>query len=93
MPQLIVQLANAAVTDKKTGRPKSSAPRAVTRAVGAAGGTAVPMHPGTTDPALAGYYSVDLPGGEAATALAAALLRLPSVEAAYVKPDDALPGG
>lgn len=51
------------------------------------------MHPGATDQSLASYFSVDLPDGEFAANLAEELSRLPSVEAAYVKPDDAPPGG
>jgi hypothetical protein len=92
MPQLVLQLVAPAAADLHTGRPKTSAARAIAQAVGSAGGTVAPMHPVADDPTLAGYFSVDLPGGEAAAALAAELLRLPSVAAAYVKPDDALPG-
>jgi hypothetical protein len=51
------------------------------------------MHPGAADPSLTSYFSVELPGGESAATLAEELGRLPSVEAAYVKPEDAPPGG
>ena len=93
MPQLVVQLSPPSAADLAAGKPKTAAARAVARAVKSAGGTVSPMHPGTADPSLAGYFSVDLPGGESAATLAEELGRLPSVEAAYVKPDDAPPGG
>lgn len=93
MSQLVVQLSPSAAADLAAGEPKTSAAQAVSRAVQSAGGTVSPMHPGTADPALASYFSVDLSGGESAADLAEKLNRLPSVEAAYVKPEDALPGG
>lgn len=93
MHQLIFQLSPLAAVDLAAGKPKTSAARAVARAVKSAGGTVSLMHPGATDQSLASYFSVDLPDGEFAANLAEELSRLPSVEAAYVKPDDAPPGG
>ena len=93
MPQLVVQLSRLAAVDLAAGKPKTSAALAVAGAVKTAGATASQMHPGTADLALAGYFSIDLPDGESAANLAAVLSLLPSVEAAYVKPDDAPPGG
>lgn len=83
MPQLVVQLEPTA--NKLT--------TSITQAVKAAGGDISPMHPGTGDQALARYYAIDVPDPEAAAELAEKLLRLPHVDAAYVKPDDAPPGG
>lgn len=62
--------------------------RAVVREVGA---TLEPVHPGTTDAELARSFTLDVPDLELAARVAERLRALPSVEAAYVKPADALP--
>lgn len=45
-----------------------------------------PMHPGESDPALAAYFTVEVPDAAAANRAIEALRRSDAVEAAYVKP-------
>jgi hypothetical protein len=68
-----------------------AAARGVDAAVRRFGGTLRPQHPGAGDPALGGYFVAEAPSAEAARALAADLLGLDGVEAAYVKPQAAMP--
>jgi hypothetical protein len=49
-----------------------------------------PLHPGVSDPALAGWYAVRVRPEQRAEVLSA-LRALPSVVAAYEKPQDAAP--
>jgi hypothetical protein len=52
-------------------------------------GTALsPLHPGSRDPELARWYVTDVASAGAAEELARALVSLPGVEAAFVKPGD-----
>jgi hypothetical protein len=50
-----------------------------------------PVHPGTTDPQLSTYYTAEVPDRAAAERAAAELRQCRAVEAAYVKPPEALP--
>ena len=50
-----------------------------------------PLSPGAWDPQLSRYFVVDVPDPAEAVALRERLSALPGVEAAYVKPADALP--
>ncbi len=50
-----------------------------------------PVHPRATDPLLSNLFTLDVPDPQHAADLAAALLNLPIVEAAYVKPSDEPP--
>lgn len=50
-----------------------------------------PLHPGTTDPELAGWFHVVVPPEHDADAVVARLLADANVAAAYVKPPDAAP--
>jgi hypothetical protein len=50
-----------------------------------------PVHPGTTDLALAATFTVHTPDQEVAKRLLTDLLSNPAVEAAYVKPPESLP--
>jgi len=52
----------------------------------------VPLHPGASDPELAGWYAVEVEGAQAAERLVRELRQVPGVEAAYVKPADTPPG-
>jgi pyruvate/2-oxoglutarate dehydrogenase complex dihydrolipoamide acyltransferase (E2) component len=47
------------------------------------------MHPGTSDPALASYFVVDVADAGAAQDIVSRLRHSPAVRAAYVKPHDA----
>lgn len=49
-----------------------------------------PLHPGATDPSLAGWYALRVPR-ERRDEVLTALRALPSVVAAYEKPQDAAP--
>lgn len=50
-----------------------------------------PMHPGVPDPSLARAFTVEVADRETADRVASALRESPAVDAAYVKPPDALP--
>lgn len=50
-----------------------------------------PMHPGESDPALASYFTVEVPDADAADRALGALRRSDAVEAAYVKPSSEPP--
>jgi hypothetical protein len=50
-----------------------------------------PVHPGTTDPALAAAFTVKVPDEGAANRLLTELRSHRAVEAAYVKPPESLP--
>lgn len=50
-----------------------------------------PMHPGVDDPQLASYFLLEVPEEDTAEEVMRELLQLPAVEAAYIKPPDALP--
>ncbi len=50
-----------------------------------------PMHPGESDPALASYFTVEVPDAAAAGRAIAALREHDAVEAAYVKPSEEPP--
>jgi hypothetical protein len=50
-----------------------------------------PMHPGTADPQLSTYYTAEAPDRQTAERAVAVLRQVKGVEAAYVKPPDAMP--
>jgi len=50
-----------------------------------------PLHPGTTNPSLAGWYAVRLRPEQQPSEVLSALRALPLVTAAYEKPQDAAP--
>lgn len=75
-------------------REETTAPReytAVVEAVRRFDGSISPMHPGEEDPSLSRFFSVEVPDPDRANRAAEALSDLDGVEAAYVKPPDALP--
>jgi len=53
-----------------------------------AGATITPQHPGVDDPALSSYFVADVADQAAAESLVSALLALPEVDGAYLKPDE-----
>jgi hypothetical protein len=55
------------------------------------GATVRPLAPGADDPQLSRYFVVDAPDLVSAEAVQAELVRTPGIEAAYIKPPDALP--
>jgi hypothetical protein len=68
-----------------------SPPASVTSAVRACGAEIERMHPGTTDPTLRLFFTVELSTFETAERLATLLLQNAAVDGAYVKPADAIP--
>ncbi len=50
-----------------------------------------PIHPGAEDPYLAPYFTVEVPDTATAERVIARLQNCEAVEAAYVKPPDAMP--
>jgi hypothetical protein len=50
-----------------------------------------PIHPGTEDPELTRYFTVEAPDQATAERVMARLRQSKAVEAAYVKPPDAMP--
>lgn len=56
-----------------------------------AGFEVTPMHPGTDDPELGSYYTVDLEDDQQADRVLDQLRSSSLVDGAYVKPADALP--
>ena len=50
-----------------------------------------PMHPGTADPDLTRYFTVEVPDQATAERVLARLQQSKAVEAAYLKPPDAMP--
>jgi hypothetical protein len=65
--------------------PGASSVLSVTRKLGA---TIAPQHPGVRDPTLSRYFLAQLPERAAAERLVDALLAVPEVESAYLKPDE-----
>jgi hypothetical protein len=55
------------------------------------GVTLSPMHPGTEDPSLASYFTIEVPERATAEEVIARLNHCHGVEAAYLKPPDELP--
>ena len=53
-----------------------------------AGATLAPQHPGVDDPTLSTYFDADVADRGAAESLISALLALPEVDGAYLKPDE-----
>lgn len=50
-----------------------------------------PMHPGTDDPDLMRFFTVEVPDGASAEQVVARLQEDTEVEAAYLKPPDEMP--
>lgn len=49
-----------------------------------------PLHPGSDDPSLRSYFTVEVPDAAAAQRVIARLRQSPGITAAYVKPPDAM---
>lgn len=50
-----------------------------------------PLHPGSSDPVLSGYFNTDVTDQGAAERVIDRLLHVKGVEAAYIKPRDEMP--
>jgi hypothetical protein len=49
------------------------------------------LHPGTSDPSLGRFFTVEVPDAAEAQRVVAVLRRSPAIAAAYVKPPDEVP--
>jgi len=71
--------------------PSTAKSEEILRTVGAFGLTLEPMHRDTKDPHLQSYFTVEVPDHATAQRVIDYLQQSEAVEAAYVKPPDALP--
>ena len=90
MVQVIIQIQRDKLA-RLHERGPVTAPAEVLQAADDFGATLAPVHPGTGDPALASYFSVDVPDQATADRLLARLRQSDVIEAAYVKPPEAMP--
>ncbi len=72
-------------------QPATSASKELLETVEDLGVRLEPLHPGTQDPTLAAYFTVDVPDAATAEQVITQLQQSEAVETAYVKPSDALP--
>jgi hypothetical protein len=91
MVQVIVVLSPEAARDLQRATPAMADARALVRIAASAGSTLAPLHPGTTDPALRRYFRLEIADADAALGAVDRLRDSALVEAAYVKPEDAMP--
>ena len=84
--RIIVQLKPEA-----TERHRSRRPRGGRNSLSWLDRALVPVHTGTSDPTLASFFEVEVGTSADAESLVKRLLDDPSVDAAYVKPDDEPP--
>jgi hypothetical protein len=64
---------------------------AVRKALGKHARTLEPVHPGIDDPELSNTFRVRVPDAKSAAKVVEAVRKVPSVTAAYVKPQDEAP--
>ena len=76
---------------RETERPEMASVRKVLALVHKMRADVLPVHPLATDPVLSTFFTVHVPDAKNAASLAAALLKVPLVAAAYVKPPDEPP--
>jgi hypothetical protein len=88
---LTVQVTADVAPALKHEAPATERASAIEKTVQAAGSALRPLHPGTADETLSRYFALEVPDATSAQRVARELLRLDGVEAAYVKPPDALP--
>ena len=83
--EIIVQLAPDAITSLVEPKPPSHQ-TPIEQILQSLGARLVPLHPGTDDPSLNRYFTVNLPDTTRAEELVRQLRTLTGVEAAYAKP-------
>jgi len=89
--QITIQLSPAvasALARGETGNPEA---RELLRLEKELGIRLRPLHPGTADPQLASYFTVEVAEASAAQDMMVRLRKVKGVEAAYTKPPDELP--
>lgn len=84
--EIVVQLNQGAATERARKTEASSRPEQSLPGLEDLGLSLEPMHPGESDPALAAYFTVEVPDADAADRAIGALRRSDLVEAAYMKP-------
>jgi hypothetical protein len=89
MKTVVVQLNHEAATELV--RRKATGPERALPGMENLGISLDPMHPGESDPALASYFTVEVPDAAAADRAIAVLRAHDAVEAAYVKPSEEPP--
>ena len=93
--QLTIQLTHGATQAVLRNPDRDAAPdpdvQSLMRLLHEAGLALRPMHPGVTDPELQVYFIVDAPETVDTQVAVERIRACPAVQAAYVKPPDALP--
>ncbi|MGW8392666.1 hypothetical protein [Pseudoduganella sp. HUAS MS19] len=88
--QLVVKLAPAISQVNPGGDAQSFTPE-LKRTLTALALDLQPMHPGSSDPDLSGFFYAEIPDQEAAAHAASLLQQAPGVLSAYLKPRDEMP--
>lgn len=91
MTRVTVLVQRDSVSAVSERQPASRVARDLLRTADELGVSLEPMHPGVADPELAGYFTVDVPDEELAQQVIARLRACEAIEAAYIKPPEALP--
>jgi hypothetical protein len=89
--QIVVQVRSSDRRSRGGSMGAEAVPAALAQVAADLDASVSPLHPGTSDDELSRWYVIEVSDPAAADQLTAQLLELPSVEAAYVKPQDALP--
>ena len=84
--EIVVQLSQVAAAELARKTEASPGPEQPLPGLGNLGLSFEPMHPGESDPALAAYFTVEVPDADAANRALDALRGSDIVEAAYMKP-------
>lgn len=71
--------------------PQTAESTELLKVVEALGVTLQAMHPDAADPDLMSYFAVEVPEAETAQRVVSRLRQVKAIEAAYLKPPDALP--
>jgi len=87
---VIIQIQRDKLARLHEGEPVT-APEEVRQAVEDFGVALAPVHPGSGDSALASYFTVDVPDQATVEGLLSRLRQFNVIEAAYVKPSEAMP--
>lgn len=88
--QLVVKLAPAISQAKSSDSAPTFSPE-LRRTLSALALDLQPMHPGSSDPDLSGFFYTDVPDQGAAAHAVSLLQQAPGVQSAYLKPRDEMP--
>jgi len=89
--QVVIQVSADVARALHRQSPPTAESEAFLRVIETFGLTLVPMHPGTDDPNLQSFFTVEVQDQGTAQRLIDRLQQLAGIEAAYVKPPDELP--